>query len=42
MFSFAIVMYELFHKYINFFAVSMEGSEEEIIEYVQDIANGYR
>ncbi len=42
MFSFAICMYELLHKYMMVFAISINGTEEEIEAYAQRVAGGYR
>lgn len=41
-FSFAICMYELLHKYMMVFAVSVKGTEAEIEAYAAGIAGGYR
>lgn len=41
-FSFAIIMYELLHKYMMIFAVSNKGNEAEIEAYASRVASGYR
>lgn len=41
-FSFAICMYEIIHKYMMVFAVSNRGTEEEIEAYASRVAQGYR
>eukprot|EP00798_Chlamydomonas_sp_ICE-L_P024729 gene24729-10365_t len=41
-FSFGVCMYELLHKYCMFFAISHEGTEEEIERYAQNVSEGYR
>lgn len=41
-FSFAICMYELTHKYMMVFAVSVSGTEEEIMRYAHKVSEGFR
>lgn len=41
-FSFGICMYELIHKYMMVFAVSVVGTEDEIEQYAERVAGGFR
>ncbi|GAX84910.1 hypothetical protein CEUSTIGMA_g12331.t1 [Chlamydomonas eustigma] len=41
-FSFGICMYELLHKYMMIFAVSVGGTADEIERYAERVAEGYR
>ena len=41
-FSFGICMYELTHKYMMVFAVSVTGTEEEIMRYAHKVSEGFR
>ena len=41
-FSFAICMYEVLHKYMMVFAVSNKGTEEEIEAYAAQVSDGFR
>ncbi|GFH29521.1 dual specificity protein kinase shkE [Haematococcus lacustris] len=41
-FSFAVVMYELFHRYLMLHAISLEGTDEEVEAYAERVSNGFR
>uniref|UniRef100_A0A7S3VR62 Protein kinase domain-containing protein n=1 Tax=Dunaliella tertiolecta TaxID=3047 RepID=A0A7S3VR62_DUNTE len=41
-FSFGVMMYELFHRYLMICAISNAGTLEEIVNYARQISNGYR
>ena len=41
-FSWAICAYELCHKYMMIFAISVTGTEEEIMRYAQRVSQGFR
>lgn len=41
-FSFGVMLYEVIHKYMMFFAISMEGTEEELEVYAKRVSEGYR
>lgn len=41
-FSFGVILYELLHKYMMVFAVSIAGTEEELERYAEKVSEGWR
>mmetsp|Transcript_13051 Transcript_13051/g.37913 ORF Transcript_13051/g.37913 Transcript_13051/m.37913 type:complete len:497 (-) Transcript_13051:1501-2991(-) len=41
-FSFGVMVYEMVHKYMMVFAITLKGTEEEIEAYARKVSNGYR
>ncbi|KAF5841506.1 hypothetical protein DUNSADRAFT_12434 [Dunaliella salina] len=41
-FSFGVMMYELFHRYVMVWAITNAGTEEEAAGYARQISKGYR
>jgi hypothetical protein len=41
-FSYGVIIYELFHKYIMYFAIALDGTEAEIERYATRVSQGYR
>ncbi|KAF5827937.1 kinase-like domain-containing protein [Dunaliella salina] len=41
-FSFGVMMYELFHRYLMVCTISNAGSAKEVVGYVRKVSNGYR
>eukprot|EP00798_Chlamydomonas_sp_ICE-L_P005279 gene5279-18525_t len=41
-FSFGVILYEVIHKYSVFFAISQNGTEQEVENYAYRVSQGYR